>query len=146
KKRTDNHRRRRPRCAHISAETHQGEVTSLVRRCHPERSEAEPGNPVELQKGSATGFLDFARNDWIITSSSTPAPPQSFRSLRFESSARERVRIYSNAGWAILFPFLCIPRSSLIRLLRNENKPPEWSGPVGCIRKNHHRPSLDRRS
>ena len=31
--------------------------------CHPERSEAESKDPVELLFGSATGFLDFARND-----------------------------------------------------------------------------------
>ena len=29
----------------LSAETHQGEVTSLVRRCHPERSEAQSRIP-----------------------------------------------------------------------------------------------------
>ena len=30
---------------------------------HPERSEAESKDPVELLFGFATGFLDFARND-----------------------------------------------------------------------------------
>ena len=32
-------------------------------RRHPERSEAESKDPVEVAVGFATGFLDFARND-----------------------------------------------------------------------------------
>ncbi|HEY6071217.1 MAG TPA: hypothetical protein VIU85_07590 [Chthoniobacterales bacterium] len=32
-------------------------------KCHPERSEAESKDPVELLFGFAAGFLDFARND-----------------------------------------------------------------------------------
>jgi zinc/manganese transport system substrate-binding protein len=36
-------------------------------QCHPERSEAEPKDPVEEPMGFATGFLDFARNDGAIS-------------------------------------------------------------------------------
>jgi hypothetical protein len=32
-------------------------------RRHPERSEAESKDPMEIAVGFATGFLDFARND-----------------------------------------------------------------------------------
>ena len=34
-------------------------------RCHPERSEAESKDPAKLLSSSATGFLDFARNDYL---------------------------------------------------------------------------------
>jgi hypothetical protein len=34
-----------------------------LRFCHPERSETESKDRVELLFGLATGFLDFARND-----------------------------------------------------------------------------------
>ena len=36
--------------------------------CHSERSEAESKDPAEIALGFATGFLDFARNDSIISS------------------------------------------------------------------------------
>jgi hypothetical protein len=34
-------------------------------RCHPERSEAASKDPAKLLSSSATGFLDFARNDYL---------------------------------------------------------------------------------
>src|SRR5258707_12940501 len=34
-------------------------------RCHPDRSEAESKDPAKLLSSSATGFLDFARNDYL---------------------------------------------------------------------------------
>jgi len=33
--------------------------------CHPERSETKSKDPAKSADGSATGFLDFARNDSI---------------------------------------------------------------------------------
>ena len=32
--------------------------------CHPERSAAESKDVAKLRQCDATGFLDFARNDW----------------------------------------------------------------------------------
>jgi hypothetical protein len=32
-------------------------------KCHPEQSEAESNDPVELAFGFAAGFVDLARND-----------------------------------------------------------------------------------
>jgi hypothetical protein len=36
---------------------------------HPERSEAESKNPAALPTGITMGFLDFARNDRLVSSS-----------------------------------------------------------------------------
>src|SRR5262249_56612722 len=36
---------------------------NLTANCHSERSKAKSKNPAKLPNASATGFLDFARND-----------------------------------------------------------------------------------
>jgi hypothetical protein len=40
--------------------------------CHPERSAAESKDPVMRPSDNATGFLDFARNDFRVTSFAFP--------------------------------------------------------------------------
>src|SRR5262245_59431518 len=79
--------------------------------CHPEQSEAESKDRVELLFHFAAGFLDFARNDVRLICPSSFDLPSSFviRISSFQSAVYCALRTSMNASCGMLiFPMLFI--------------------------------------